>query len=173
MFNVLQATGSKIQPSTSTIIIGVIAVISTYISTLAIDRLGRKILLLFSVVAMGICTLLIGEFFYLKKAYSDVSFIVGLIPLISLCVFIITFSMGFGPIPWLMMGEIFPSQIKGKILCTKYFSIAIITFIMPKKLHYIQTVYYKFYYISSLVLASFSSSFKSYCNQLFIYLLLE
>lgn len=135
MLNVLQATGNEIQPNTSTIIIGVIAVIFTYISTLIIDRLGRKILLLCSIVTMGVCTFFIGEFFYLKDTYSDVSFIIGLIPLISLCIFIISFSMGFGPIPWIMIGEIFPSHLKGKILRTKYFSIAINTIIMLKKLH--------------------------------------
>ena len=27
--------------------------------------------------------------------------------------FIIVFSMGFGPIPWMMFGELFPSNVKG------------------------------------------------------------
>jgi hypothetical protein len=26
---------------------------------------------------------------------------------------VVSFSTGFGPIPWLMMGEIFPSRIRG------------------------------------------------------------
>lgn len=110
--NVLQATGSKIDSSVSTVIIGVMAVISTYIATLIIDSLGRKILLLFSIVIMGISAFFIGGFFYLKT--PDISYI-GFIPLVSLCSFIILFNMGFGPVPWMMMGEIFPAQIKGKI----------------------------------------------------------
>jgi len=28
-------------------------------------------------------------------------------------VYVVTFSTGFGPIPWLMMGEIFPGRIRG------------------------------------------------------------
>lgn len=89
-------------------------VLSTYLSTLVIDKLGRKILLLYSVVAMGIATFFIGGFFYAKDTNYDVSSI-GYVPLVSLCVFIIMFSVGFGPIPWMMMGEIFPPQIKGMI----------------------------------------------------------
>lgn len=90
------------------------AVISTYISTLVVDKLGRKILLLFSVVSMGICTFLIGGFFYAKDSNYNVTSI-AFIPLVALCIFIIAFSMGFGPIPWMMIGEIFPAQIKGKL----------------------------------------------------------
>lgn len=109
----LQETGSSIKPTTSTVIVGIMAMLSTYVSTLIVDRLGRKILLLYSVVAMGICTFFIGGFFYTKDLNLDVSFI-GYIPLVSLCIFIVLFSIGFGPIPWMMMGEIFPGQIKGK-----------------------------------------------------------
>lgn len=90
------------------------AVIATYISTLIVDKLGRKILLLYSIVIMGISTFFIGGFFYLQLKLYDVSYI-GFVPLVSLCTFIILFSMGFGPVPWMMMGEIFPPQIKGKI----------------------------------------------------------
>ena len=31
----------------------------------------------------------------------------------ALMVYVVSFSTGFGPIPWLMMGEIFPSRIRG------------------------------------------------------------
>ncbi|XP_001950031.1 facilitated trehalose transporter Tret1 [Acyrthosiphon pisum] len=109
---IFNATGSSIGSNTSTIIIGIMAVVSTYVSTLVVDKLGRKILLLYSVVAMGICTFLIGGFFYAKESHYDISSI-GFIPLMSLCIFIILFSIGFGPIPWMLMGEIFPAQIKG------------------------------------------------------------
>jgi len=109
----LQKTGSKIEPNTSTIVIGVVAVVFTYVSTLVVDRLGRRILLLYSIVIMGICTFFIGGFFYAKSFKYDVSSI-GFVPLMSLCIFIVVFSIGFGPIPWMMMGEIFPIQIKGK-----------------------------------------------------------
>jgi len=109
---IFKEAGSAMEPNTSTIIVGVMSVLATYISTLIVDRLGRKILLLCSIVVMGICTLLIGAFFYMKSNDYDVSAI-GFIPLASMCMFIILFSLGFGPIPWMLIGEIFPAQIKG------------------------------------------------------------
>lgn len=109
---IFKEAGSAMEPNVSTIIVGVMSVIVTYISTLIVDKLGRKILLLISIIVMGICTLLIGAFFFLKEHEYDVSSI-GLIPLVSMCLFIILFSVGFGPIPWMLIGEIFPAQIKG------------------------------------------------------------
>lgn len=38
---------------------------------------------------------------------------IGWLPLLSLNVFIVCFSLGFGPLPWLMMGELFSNSIKG------------------------------------------------------------
>ena len=34
------------------------------------------------------------------------------VPLISLSVFVFAFSLGFGPIPWLMMSELFAPEVK-------------------------------------------------------------
>lgn len=60
-----------------------------------------------------ICTLsALGAFFFAKDHGYDVSN-VSWIPLASLMLFVLTFSMGFGPIPWLMMGEILPAKIRG------------------------------------------------------------
>lgn len=60
-----------------------------------------------------ICTLTsLGGYFYAKTNGHDVSDISWL-PLASLMIFVLSFSMGFGPIPWLMMGEILPAKIRG------------------------------------------------------------
>lgn len=53
----------------------------------------------------------LGGFFYLK-VHGDVSQM-GWVPLTSLVVYVLSFSLGFGPIPWLMMGEILPAKIRG------------------------------------------------------------
>lgn len=37
---------------------------------------------------------------------------VSWIPLLSFAIFIVIFSVGFGPIPWLMVGELFTSNMK-------------------------------------------------------------
>jgi SP family facilitated glucose transporter-like MFS transporter 8 len=106
-----QSAGSTLEPSTATIIVGVIQTVATFISTLVVDRLGRRILLLISDFVMAVCSLLLGIYFYLQNE-QDVNSI-GWLPLTSVCLFIVTFSLGYGPIPWMMVGELFAPQIKG------------------------------------------------------------
>lgn len=108
-----QAAGSNLEPSTATIIVGVIQVVVTFISTLVVDRLGRRLLLMISDSVMAICTLVLGIFFYLRNETQDDTSNLGWLPLTSVCLFIVVFSLGYGPIPWMMVGELFAPHIKG------------------------------------------------------------
>ena len=69
-------------------------------------------LLYVSSVSMIINLLSLGTFFYFKNHGYDV-IAYGWIPLTSMIIYVIGFSLGFGPIPWLMMGEILPAKIRG------------------------------------------------------------
>lgn len=107
--DIFKAAHVALDPNVCSIIVGVMQVVATFLSTLAIDKLGRKILLLFSISIMAICTLLLGIFFSLSEAtQADV----GWLPVASLSVFIIVFSLGFGPIPWMITSEVFPREVK-------------------------------------------------------------
>lgn len=112
--SIFKDAGSTIDENLCTIIVGVVNFIATFIATMLIDRLGRKILLYISDVLMIITLMTLGGFFYYKNQGNDVSEI-GWLPLASFVIFVVGFSLGFGPIPWLMMGEILP----GMIFCRK------------------------------------------------------
>lgn len=65
-----------------------------------------------SSVCMIVSLLTLGGFFYMKNSNVD-TMAYGWLPLTSFVVYVIGFSLGFGPIPWLMMGEILPAKIRG------------------------------------------------------------
>nr|XP_018902336.1 PREDICTED: facilitated trehalose transporter Tret1-2 homolog isoform X1 [Bemisia tabaci] len=132
---IFQSAGSTIPPDLCTIMTGVVSVISCYIATVIVDKLGRRLLLLTSGTVMALCCGVLGGYFYMLKHSMDVSNI-GWLPIACVCGFNIAFSLGFGPIPWMLVGEIFSSQIKGtasSIAClfnwacvfmvTKFFSV--------------------------------------------------
>ncbi|KAH8316354.1 hypothetical protein KR067_005671 [Drosophila pandora] len=110
--SIFKDAGSTIDGNVCTIIVGVVNFLATFIATLLIDRAGRKILLYVSNIAMIITLFVLGGFFYCKAHGPDVSHL-GWLPLSCFVIYILGFSLGFGPIPWLMMGEILPAKIRG------------------------------------------------------------
>lgn len=109
---IFKSAGSSIDPNLSSVIIGVVNFISTFIATVLIDRLGRKILLYISSVSMIVILVTLGAYYYVQKVGVDVT-AYGWLPLACLIIYVLGFSIGFGPIPWLMLGEILPSKIRG------------------------------------------------------------
>ncbi|XP_049880705.1 facilitated trehalose transporter Tret1-like [Pectinophora gossypiella] len=110
--NIFQSAGSNIPPHIATIIVGVVQTIATFISSLLVERAGRKLLLLQSCIIMGITLIILGIYFKLQVDGYNVATL-GWIPLVCLVLFIISFSLGFGPIPWMMMAELFPVEMRG------------------------------------------------------------
>merc|ERR1712212_1355729 len=106
--SIFNDSGSS-SPHTSTIILGVVNIFATMMSNILIDRLGRKVLLYISAVGMMLSLGLLGGHYYLLERNMSYPYT----PLIALVVYIVSFSTGFGPIPWLIMGEILPSRSRG------------------------------------------------------------
>ncbi|XP_053637367.1 facilitated trehalose transporter Tret1 isoform X2 [Cherax quadricarinatus] len=110
---IFQDSGSQLSDDMSTIVVGVVQVLATAASTLLIDRAGRKLLLSLSAGVMSFSIICLGVFFYVKT--HDEEWVVNNLswmPLTSLIVFITAFSIGYGPIPWIMMGELFYPNVK-------------------------------------------------------------
>ncbi|KAL0125279.1 hypothetical protein PUN28_004422 [Cardiocondyla obscurior] len=85
--------------------------VTTVVAAVIVDRAGRKPLLILSSSVMLISLVALGSYFNLKESESDVSNL-GWLPLTSLTLFMIAFSIGMGPIPWMLMGEVFPAETK-------------------------------------------------------------
>ena len=88
------------------ITITIVQCIGTGISCLIVDKLGRRLLLTVPTAVMCISMAVLGFSRYFDGFPSSIT-------LISLCLFITGFSFGLGPIPWLIMSEIFPTKVRG------------------------------------------------------------
>lgn len=54
--------------------------------------------------------LALGVYFYLLDSESDVIRKLGWLPLTSLCIYLIAYSVGFGPLPWVLMSEVYSKE---------------------------------------------------------------
>ncbi|XP_031306356.1 solute carrier family 2, facilitated glucose transporter member 8 isoform X2 [Camelus dromedarius] len=116
--------------SLASVVVGVIQVLFTAIAALVMDRAGRRLLLALSGVVMVFSTSAFGAYFKLTQdgpsnsshvelwtpismEPTDASMGLAWLAVGSMCLFIAGFAVGWGPIPWLLMSEIFPLHVKG------------------------------------------------------------
>ncbi|XP_018012769.1 facilitated trehalose transporter Tret1 isoform X2 [Hyalella azteca] len=100
----------------SSIIIAAVQVVATCLGAVLMDRAGRKLLLILSAGAMCISLVGMGAYFFVSEQdlenHTTNADSLGWLPLLSMIIFITFFSIGFGPIPWLMMGELFSAEVR-------------------------------------------------------------
>lgn len=131
--SIFQKAGSSLDSGYSTIIVGAMQVAAAFVSSLVVDRVGRKILLLMSIIFMCITSCALAVYFYLdKNADRETVNSITWLPLVSVCVFIIMFNMGFGPVPWTMVGEIFAPEVKSVVAGSACLFNWILAFIVTK-----------------------------------------
>ncbi|KAK4418220.1 Sugar transporter ERD6-like 7 [Sesamum alatum] len=95
-----------------TIIYAILQVIITALGATLIDRAGRKPLLVISGAGLVLGCLLTGSSFYLKD-HGLAPAAVPALTVTGILVYIGAFSAGMGAVPWVVMSEIFPINIKG------------------------------------------------------------
>ena len=89
-----------------TVLIGTINTLFTFVALWLIDRAGRKSLLQWGVAGMIVCLLAVGICFHFNLTNGPwlVLFILG---------YIACFASSLGPIPWVLISEIFPTKTRG------------------------------------------------------------
>ncbi|XP_035547252.1 probable plastidic glucose transporter 3 isoform X1 [Juglans regia] len=94
------------------ICVGIANLLGSLIATILMDKLGRKILLLGSfsgmAVSMGLEVIAASSF---ASGSGALYLSVG-----GMLLFVLTFALGAGPVPGLLLSEIFPSRIRAKAM---------------------------------------------------------
>ncbi|XP_071549851.1 trehalose transporter 1-like protein [Panulirus ornatus] len=108
--DIFNEANTNVDSNTATIIVGLVRFASTLVSAVLLDRTGRKPLLIISSIGSCVGMVSIGAFFYLKDAGSADG--LGLMPLASLLIYVFFNELGYGPIPWLLSGELIPLAVR-------------------------------------------------------------
>ena len=114
MTDIFQAAGSELPPLISSFIVCCVKVVMTLASVFLVDSSGRRPLLLGSCLLTAVGMAGLGTYFYLEDNGMDTSSVTWL-PLASMATFIVGYSPGLGPLPWLIYSEIQPRKTKGSL----------------------------------------------------------
>ncbi|XP_050534195.1 facilitated trehalose transporter Tret1-like [Daktulosphaira vitifoliae] len=109
--SIFKSTGSNISSSTSSIIVGSVMVLAASITPPFTKIYGMKVLLYISTIGMTITLSALGFYFFLQSlGHNMIS--LSWLPITCLVLYIITYCFGIGPLPWAIMGEMFPANLK-------------------------------------------------------------
>jgi SP family arabinose:H+ symporter-like MFS transporter len=101
--------------------IGIVNVIFTCIAIFTVDKWGRKPLLFLGVSLAIVALILIGVLFQLNV-------IEGPWILLLILLYIASFAFSFGPVCWVIIGEIFPTSIRGRAMALATLSLWVANF---------------------------------------------
>lgn len=107
---IFSKAGSSLDSAVATILIGAVMLVSSCISPFFVDSSGRKGLLLISAAGMAVSLTSMGIYFFFDSRDMIAGF--GWLPVTSLVSFILFYCVGFGPLPFTMLGEMFAPEIK-------------------------------------------------------------
>lgn len=99
------------------VVSGLVSIGACLITFFLVDKIGRKPLLLIGSIGMTITLILVAYAFtgapLDAKGALILSGPMGLLALVAANVYVIFFNMSWGPVVWIMLGEMFPNQIRG------------------------------------------------------------
>ena len=102
------------QTQATTWAIGAVNVLSTFIAIAFIDRLGRRPLLIAGLIGMAFSLAAVGFAFRESGTTAGGEGSAGVVTLVALVVFIISFAFSLGPVTWTVINEIYPGEVRGR-----------------------------------------------------------
>ncbi|CAA0812278.1 Sugar transport protein 13 [Striga hermonthica] len=117
----------------SSVITGLVNVFSTFVSVFAVDKVGRRKLLLQACVQMFISQVAIGGILlvHLKPTGSLDKFLAGVV-VVLVCTYVMSFAWSWGPMGWLIPSEIYPIETRTAGFAVAVSSNMIFTFIIAQ-----------------------------------------
>ncbi|MGF1454945.1 MAG: sugar porter family MFS transporter [Alphaproteobacteria bacterium] len=99
------------------IITGGVSIIACIVTILMIDRIGRKPILLVGSIGMALTLGLMTAVFSGAAVGDDGKLVLdtpmGTAALLAALTYVVFFNWSWGPVMWVMLGEMFPNQIRG------------------------------------------------------------
>ena len=141
------------------IVSGAVSIAACFVTIAVIDKIGRKPLLLIGSAGMAV------TLFVMVYAFSHgsldaegglvLSKSLGMVAVVAANLYVIFFNVSWGPVMWVMLGEMFPNQIRGSALAVagffQWFANFLVAFSFPAMAAWSLTGSYVFYGVCAVI----------------------
>ena len=142
------------------IVSGAVSIAACFVTIAVIDKIGRKPLLLIGSAGMAVTLFAMVYAFSQGSLDAEGNLVLskdlGTIAVVAANLYVIFFNVSWGPVMWVMLGEMFPNQIRGSALAVsgfvQWFANFLISFsfpVMAAKLGL--TISYTFYAVCAVI----------------------
>ncbi|GFS31504.1 facilitated trehalose transporter Tret1 [Trichonephila inaurata madagascariensis] len=163
---IFNTIGSSVNPQIASSVVAAVQVVGTVFSGILMDRSGRKLLYIISGSCMAVSAFILGIYSYFSTRIGEHAFDVhsyGWIPLVSLMMYMFSFSLGVGPIPFVMAPEIAPIRFRSMIVAFGAVVSSLSAFIVTKSFENFRQLlglyglfwFYAFFALLSAILGRF------------------
>lgn len=141
---IFQNSGTQMDKYTCTIVLGALRFFFTIVACISLRRCGRRPLSFVSGIGCGVTMLGLGIYMYYKSIWDAQGLppVNTWIPVACIFIFIITCTMGFLVVPWVMIGELYPMKVRGIVggmtTCMAHTFVFIVVKTYPMLSHLIQ-----------------------------------
>ncbi|XP_063242381.1 facilitated trehalose transporter Tret1-like [Bacillus rossius redtenbacheri] len=120
-------SGTTIPASLATILIGALQTVGSLLSSITIERSGRRVLLISGDVIMAVCLATLGLYLYLRGLGWDVA-VVGWLPVACLSAYVLGMGATLGPLPFMLATEMVTPQARSVVQSVCVVAVASATF---------------------------------------------
>lgn len=130
--HIFHNTASQMESHHQSIILGCVQVATCVVSVILVDRVGRKPLLLLSALGVGLMNGTVGTYFYFDKFHKDGVESLHWVPLVAIVIYIVCYAIGLSTVPYVILGEMFPTNVKLYASCIAHIYTGISMFAVQK-----------------------------------------
>jgi len=114
---IMEETGLQLSDALGgQVIIGFVNVLATVVAILRIDKFGRKRLMMGGIAGMFLSLIIVGILFMTGATQ-------GILVLVFILTFIASFAIGYGPVIWVLLSEIYPTRVRGRAMSVATMSV--------------------------------------------------
>ncbi|XP_063986727.1 facilitated trehalose transporter Tret1-like [Diachasmimorpha longicaudata] len=131
---IIGESDSGLSPGIVVIILSVVQLIAGIGAALLVDRLGRRPLLLITTFFSGVSLTIAGMFYFFKfflkmdKELRDIGWVLD----VSVICYELSVALGLSPLSYMMLGELFPTNVKGIAVSLASLWASLLAFIVSK-----------------------------------------